>query len=105
MIPKTDYIIECYKLQAQNEKLKQELELYKEVEEDKKRLCRMIDVIMFGEEGAAKQPSLCDIAKSVSKLVRDNKDYLQSTLFLRKQVVMLKNMLNKESSNAYRNTI
>ena len=34
---------------------------YEEVNEDKKRLVREIDVILNGEDGAAKQASLCDI--------------------------------------------
>lgn len=41
-----------------------------EIIEDKRRLCREIDIIMHGEEGAAKHPSLCDIMASVRDLVK-----------------------------------
>ena len=43
-----------------------------EVLEDKQRLARKIDVVMFGEEGAAKQPGLADILKSVEQMKAEN---------------------------------
>ncbi len=41
---------------------------YKEAFEDHKRLVREIDVILNGEEGAAKQASLCDLVGQIEKL-------------------------------------
>lgn len=43
---------------------------YKEVNEDKKRLVRELDMIINGKEGAAKQASLCDIVGQVAGLKR-----------------------------------
>jgi hypothetical protein len=60
------------RLQQENERLKVELSDYQERDKDIKRLCREIDVIMFGEDGAAKQASLCDILKSVQDLKRES---------------------------------
>lgn len=51
--------------QAENERLKVELEGYKEAQADKNRLVRELDVLINGEEGAAKQASLCDIVSQV----------------------------------------
>lgn len=48
--------------------IQQENNGYKEWHEDVQRICREIDVTLFGEEGASKQPSLCDIQKSVERL-------------------------------------
>ncbi len=45
---------------------------YEDVLEDKRRLAREIDVEMFGEAGAAKQPSLCGVLASVRVLVAQN---------------------------------
>lgn len=42
---------------------------YEEWGKDVKRLSRELDVDMFGEEGAARQPSLCDIASSLPKVL------------------------------------
>lgn len=39
----------------------EELQDYKDVLEDKRRLTRLLDIAMHGEEGAAKQASLCDL--------------------------------------------
>jgi uncharacterized protein YfkK (UPF0435 family) len=41
------------------------LEAYEEVNEDKKRLVRELDVALNGENDAAKQASLCDIVAIV----------------------------------------
>jgi len=42
-------------------KLQKELDGYKEAHDDEQRLVRELDIIINGEEGAAKQASLCDI--------------------------------------------
>ena len=42
---------------------------YEEVLSDHRRLVREIDVILNGEEGAAKQASLCDLLPQIKKLV------------------------------------
>ncbi len=47
--------------------------VYEEVLADTRRLTREIDVAMFGEEGAAKQASLCDVLKSVEDMARENR--------------------------------
>ena len=44
----------------------------KEVLDDKRRLAREIDVAMHGEDGAAKQPSLCDLIGPAQRLRSDN---------------------------------
>jgi hypothetical protein len=65
---------------------------YEEAMADKRRLARMIDVAMHGEEGAALQPSLCDLVGPASALrdrvaalegalkkIRDNAEYGRET--------------------------
>lgn len=47
--------------------LRQQLEDYKEVLADKRSLTREIDVIMNGEDGAARQPSLCDVVAQLRR--------------------------------------
>lgn len=42
---------------------------YEEVLADKRRLTRELDVIMNGEDGAAKQASLCDIVAQLPRLM------------------------------------
>jgi len=46
---------------------------YEEVLTDHKRLVRELDVIINGEEGAAKQASLCDIVSQMKDYVEQNK--------------------------------
>ena len=46
------------------------IEDYEEVNKDKKRLVRELDVLLNGEAGAAKQASLCDIVCQVSSWKR-----------------------------------
>jgi len=41
---------------------------YEEVLADKRRLTREIDVAMHGEEGAAKQASLCDLIEPAKRM-------------------------------------
>lgn len=41
---------------------------YAEVKQDHDRLVREIDVILYGEAGAAKQASLCDLIKPIERL-------------------------------------
>lgn len=41
---------------------------YEDVVADKRRLAREIDVAMHGEEGAAKQPSLCDLVAPAAQM-------------------------------------
>jgi hypothetical protein len=50
---------------SQIEELKKELEGYEEATKDKNRLVRELDIIINGEEGAAKQASLCDIVSQL----------------------------------------
>ncbi|MGC0054572.1 hypothetical protein ACNSPG_16165 [Brucella pituitosa] len=45
---------------------------YEEVIADKRRLTRLLDVAMHGEEGAAKQASLCDLIEPAKQLRADN---------------------------------
>ena len=45
------------------------LQGYEEAHADKQRLVREIDVILNGEEGAAKQASLCDLVGQIQTLV------------------------------------
>lgn len=51
-----------------------EIEGYREMHADHKRLVRELDVALNGEDGAAKQASLCDVVGQVKdrrwKLVR-----------------------------------
>lgn len=47
----------------------EELHGYKEWAEDNKRLVREIDVIINGEDGAARQASLCDLGGQIKELV------------------------------------
>lgn len=55
-------------------KHKQELEKYEEVLTDHKRLVREIDVIINGEEGAARQASLCDLVGQIKALASRGDD-------------------------------
>lgn len=52
------------------QRLVSERDDYKEAYDDTKRLARLIDVALCGEDGAAKQASLCDLV-SVAKITRD----------------------------------
>ncbi|WP_181153670.1 Lar family restriction alleviation protein [Brucella pituitosa] len=49
-----------------------EREDYEEVLADKRRLTRLLDVAMHGEEGAAKQASLCDLIEPAKRMRADN---------------------------------
>jgi len=60
---------------ADYEELQAELADYKEVNEDKKRLAREIDIIISGESGAAKQASLCDLVAPIQKIVAELEKY------------------------------
>lgn len=44
---------------------------HEECNADKERICREIGVVLFGEAGAPKQPSLCDIQSYVTDLKRN----------------------------------
>jgi hypothetical protein len=44
------------------------VEAHREVHEDHLRLVRVLDVALHGEEGAAKQASLCDLVEPARKL-------------------------------------
>lgn len=46
---------------------------YEEVLADHRRLVRELDVLLNGEEGAAKQASLCDLVGQVSAIVRERR--------------------------------
>ena len=48
--------------------LRQQLNDYKEYQEDIKQLTKQLDIIINGVEGAAKQASLCDIVSQLSIL-------------------------------------
>lgn len=53
------------------EELEKEIETYEEVHEDHQRIVREIDVIINGEEGAAKQSSLCDLVEDIRQMATD----------------------------------
>jgi hypothetical protein len=55
--------------QSEIASLRSQLEGYKEWAEDYKRLVKDIDVSINGEDGAAKQASLCDLVGPIEKLV------------------------------------
>jgi len=57
--------------QAVEEAVRAEREKYEEVLRDKNRLVRELDVIWNGEEGAAKQASLCDVVCQIAAWKRD----------------------------------
>ncbi len=59
------------KLTEELEKAAQLVNDYEEANEDKKRICREIGVVLFGEAGAPKQPALCDIQSYVTDLKRN----------------------------------
>lgn len=48
-------------MRAERDALRERVADYEEVLEDKRRIARELDVAMHGEEGAAKQASLCDL--------------------------------------------
>lgn len=50
--------------------LRDQLAAYEEVNADKNRLVRELDVMLNGEDGAAKQASLCDIVAQLAALRR-----------------------------------
>ena len=56
------------KLLAETAALRAERDDYKQVADDARRLARLIDVAMYGEEGAAKQASLCDLVRPAQKM-------------------------------------
>jgi len=53
-----------------NNRLKRQVADYEEVLADHRRLVREIDVALNGEDGAAKQASLCDILMQVTNLMK-----------------------------------
>lgn len=53
--------------QVKIDRLVREIEGYKEVIELHNQLVRELDILLNGEEGAAKQASLCDIVRQVRK--------------------------------------
>lgn len=57
------------RLQGKNDALEVENLQLKKVVDDCRRLTREIDVIMHGEDRAAKQPSLCDLIEPIRALV------------------------------------
>lgn len=57
------------------------IEDYEDVLADKRRLTRELDVAMHGEEGAAKQASLCDLIDSAMHM-RNRIQHLEKTLEL-----------------------
>jgi len=75
-----------YRSAHQNAALRQRIEDLNEVLEDKRRLTRELDVAMHGEEGAAKQASLCDLVLRAEDLraelesLRKERDALREKL-------------------------
>ena len=61
----------CQRAQAE-ELLAAERAGYEEVLADKRRLTRLLDVAMHGEDGAAKQASLCDLIEPAKRMRADN---------------------------------
>jgi len=59
--------------------LQRQLNDWKEINEDKKRLVRELDIIINTEEGAAKQASLCDIVAQLAKELPSLQSRLSST--------------------------
>lgn len=68
------------RLQARVAELEKRCADYEQVLADKRRLAREIDVAMHGEEGAAKQPSLCDLVGPAEALRKRNAE-LEKWLF------------------------
>jgi hypothetical protein len=68
--------------------LESELQDYKEAHADKQRLVREMDVILNGEEGAAKQASLCDLVGQI-KTVAERVSTLKGALSILRQNVLL----------------
>lgn len=62
------YIPESIVSAAITDFFEQQMKDYEEVLADHRRLVRQIDVILNGEEGAAKQASLCDLVGQISSL-------------------------------------
>lgn len=58
----------------------------REALEDKRRLTRELDVAMHGEEGAAKQASLCDLISPAKNLRTENTELREHVAVLRKIV-------------------
>jgi hypothetical protein len=53
---------------AELKRLREENEDIKDVLNDKRRLTKDLDIAMHGEEGAAKQASLCDLIRPAERL-------------------------------------
>lgn len=82
------------------ERLTQEVQDLKEVIEDTQRLTRDLDVAMHGEEGAAKQASLCDLIVPAERMraevqaLRAEKEALEKDIsFWKKLALGLKDEL------------
>lgn len=96
-------------LHAELEKVAMERDDYKEVLEDKRRLARELDVIINGEDGAAKQASLCDLLSQVKTLVSERDAALKGYRGMREQIDITKriceNIAKHEPTNALAQSI
>lgn len=80
---------------------KQQLGAYEEVLADHRRLVCVMDVMMNGEEGAAKQSSLYDIVSQLPSKLANSEGVLKNKLansegVLKKQVLLLRKCLQAE---------
>ena len=62
--------------------LNEELNYYKILQEDKRRLTRELDVAICGKEGAAEQASLCDLIEPARNL-RQDRDFWKKRFSIR----------------------
>ncbi len=86
-----------WKARARVAELEAEVTGYREWGADVKRLTRQIDVEMHGEEGAAKQASLCDLV-GAGKDLRDRAEAAEAELARRGQGVRVKPLVDDGES-------
>lgn len=98
--PLAPILKEAATARKERDEAREEIQGHEEASADKRRLARMIDVAMHGEEGAAQQPSLCDLVGPANELRKRAEAAEASAAHLRAENANLRDRVREAEKDA-----